>query len=396
MARHIRYWASVKYAMSKKKIAFLTSTRADFGKLKPLIAALDHEPLCDPHIFVTGMHLLAKYGLTVGEVLKFRHRNVHRFDNGAISGDLAVMLANTCLGLSSYIDQLAPDLVVVHGDRVEALAGATVGSLRNIPVAHIEGGEVSGTLDEHIRHSASKMAHLHLVANASARRRLIQMGEDSRNIFVLGSPDIDVMASGTLPSMAQVKRRYGICYAQYGILLFHPVVTELAELPRQVGALIRVLVDSRRDHVVIYPNNDPGSDVILNAYESAFSDNVHFRTLPSMRFEHFLTLIKGADYIIGNSSAGIREAPFYGVPSIDLGSRQFNRLDGKKAPSVKHVPHFEADIIDKLIAQFAGKKIRFTPAAHFGDGKSAERFLQLLRTPTFWAVARQKRFIDLQ
>lgn len=386
----------MKFDMSKRKILFLTSTRADFGKLKPLIAVLDQEPSCEAHIFVTGMHLAAKYGMTVGEVLKFRRKDVYRFDNNAISGDLAAMLANTCLGLASYVDRLAPDLIVVHGDRVEALAGATVGSLKGIPVAHIEGGEVSGTLDEHIRHSTSKMAHLHLVANGSARRRLIQMGENSRNIFVLGSPDLDVMASGALPSMARVKRRYGISYAQYGILLFHPVVTELAELPCQVSVLTRALVDSGRDHVVIYPNNDPGSDIILDAYKSAFSDNPHFRILPSMRFEHFLTLIKGADYMIGNSSAGVREAPFYGVPSIDLGSRQLNRLDGRKAPSVQHVSHFKADIIGKLTARFAGKKIRFAPAAHFGDGKSAERFLQLLHTPTFWSVARQKRFVDLQ
>jgi UDP-N-acetylglucosamine 2-epimerase (hydrolysing) len=386
----------MKVETPRKKIVFLTSTRADFGKLKPLIAALGKEPSCEAHIFVTGMHLAAKYGLTVGEVLKFRRKNVYRFDNDAISADLAAMLANTCLGLSRYLDALEPDLIVVHGDRVEALAGATVGSLKRISVAHVEGGEVSGTLDEHIRHSVSKMAHLHLVANATARNRLIQMGENAHNIFVLGSPDIDVMASDTLPTADQVTRRYGIPYTHYGILLFHPVVTELEELPRQVRALTRALVDSSRDHVVIYPNNDPGTDVILNSYRAAFSKNPHFRILPSMRFEYFLTLVKNADYMIGNSSAGIREAPFYGVPSIDLGSRQLNRLEGKRTPSVQHVPHFDADAIGKLIARFAGKKIRFAPVAQFGDGKSGERFLQLLRKPEFWSVARQKRFIDLQ
>ncbi len=385
----------MKAATLGKKIVFLTSTRADFGKLKPLIAALSKEPWCEAHIFVTGMHLVAKYGHTVGEVLKFRRKNVYRFDNGAISADLAAMLANTCLGLSRYLDALKPDLIIVHGDRVEALAGAIVGSLKRISVAHVEGGEVSGTIDEHIRHSASKMAHLHLVANATARKRLMQMGENAHNIFVLGSPDIDVMAYGALPAADRVKRRYGIPYRHYGVLLFHPVVTELEELPRQAHTLTRALVDSGRDYVVIYPNNDPGTDVILDSYRVAFSKNPHFRILPSMRFEYFLTLIKNADYMIGNSSAGIREAPFYGVPSIDLGSRQLNRLEGNKPRSVQHVPHYDADAIGKLIARFACKKIRFARVAQFGDGKSGERFLQLLRQPEFWSVARQKRFIDL-
>src|SRR5262249_33469221 len=146
-------------------------------------------------IFVTGMHTLESYGYTVDEVRKggFEHVFVHV--NQIIGEPMDLILANTVHGLSRYVHDSPPDMIVVHGDRVEALAGAIVGSLRNIRTVHIEGGEISGTIDGSIRHAISKLAHIHCVANNDAAGRLIQMGEDPRAIYVIGSPDIDIMIS---------------------------------------------------------------------------------------------------------------------------------------------------------------------------------------------------------
>ena len=189
-----------------KKIVFLTGTRADYGKLKSLISVTQNSDFFETHVFVTGMHLNKLYGYTVNEIEKNNIRNLYKFENHDSVKYMDRTLAKTINGFSKYIENLKPDLIIIHGDRVEALAGALVGSINNILVAHIEGGEVSGTIDEMIRHSVSKMSHIHLVSNKLAKRRLIQMGEYDENIFIIGSPDLDLMKSEDLPSLRFVKK----------------------------------------------------------------------------------------------------------------------------------------------------------------------------------------------
>ena len=190
---------------NQKKIVFLTGTRADFGKLKSLIKITQENPNFDVQIFVTGMHLDDKYGFTVNEIYKSGFKNIYTFKNHVGAEFMDRTLAKTITGFSEYIATQKPDLIVVHGDRVEALAGAIVGSLNNILVSHIEGGEISGTIDELIRHSVSKLAHLHLVSNEEAKGRLIQMGELESSIYVIGSPDLDLMNPSNLPNLKTVK-----------------------------------------------------------------------------------------------------------------------------------------------------------------------------------------------
>ena len=154
--------------MSKlKKILFLTGTRADFGKIKSLISILDTSQEFEVFVFVTGMHLQKEYGYTLIEIERCNFKNVHTFENHTHETTMDLTLAKTIEGLSSYCKQVSPDLIVVHGDRIETLAGAIVGSLNNILVAHIEGGELSGTVDELIRHSVSKLSHIHFVSNVA-------------------------------------------------------------------------------------------------------------------------------------------------------------------------------------------------------------------------------------
>ena len=184
----------------KRKIIFLTGTRADFGKLKPLMDKIENSDIFDCHIFVTGMHTLKKYGSTSQEVVKCKYKNIKIFDNQQNSTKQDIILSNTISGFSDYVDSLNPDMIIVHGDRVEALGGAIVGSLNNILVSHIEGGEISGTVDELIRHAVSKLSHIHFVANLDAKERLLQMGEKNETLFIIGSPEIDVMRNSNLPS----------------------------------------------------------------------------------------------------------------------------------------------------------------------------------------------------
>ena len=373
--------------MQRRKVVVLTGTRADFGKLKTLLLRLEEDEQIELHVFVTGMHMLSRYGYTCEEVEKLGFTSIYKFINQNASDSMDHILAKTIAGLADYVREIQPDLLLVHGDRVEALAGATVGALNNVLTGHIEGGEVSGTVDELVRHAVSKLSHAHFVANDEARNRLIQLGEADESVFVIGSPDIDVMNSDALPPIEKVRSRYEFAFEHYGILMFHPVTTEVGDLRRQIREVVDQVIASGKNYVVIYPNNDHGTELILDEYER-LRDNPHFRIYPSMRFEYFLSLLKHADFVIGNSSAGVREAPHFGVPTINLGSRQTNRV---YCETVMDVP------IDRVAIQAAlggvGDMSREV-ASLFGEGDSAARFHAIVSQAAFWRMPSQKYFVD--
>ncbi|HEV2468983.1 MAG TPA: UDP-N-acetylglucosamine 2-epimerase [Candidatus Sulfotelmatobacter sp.] len=374
---------------SKRNIAFLTATRADFGKLKSLMKAVSDSDEFECSIFATGMHMLARYGSTINEIYKSGFHDVHPYINqdGSVNSQMDLVLANTVSGLGLYVRESKPDLLVVHGDRVEALGGAIVGALNNIRVAHIEGGEVSGTVDEVLRHAVTKLSHLHFVANEEAAARLRQMGEASNSIFVIGSPDTDIMFSDSLPTLQEVKNRYEIPFDRYGIVLYHPVTTELEHTRRDASELVSALIDSGMNFVIIHPNNDHGAEAILQEMER-LRGVPRFRFIPSMRFEHFLVLMRNGSAVVGNSSAGIREAPSYGVPTVNIGTRQNRRFH---CDSILNVDPARDAILSALTELPKG----FAPVHHFGKGNCGPTFLNVLRDEAIWALANQKVFNDV-
>jgi UDP-N-acetylglucosamine 2-epimerase (hydrolysing) len=372
-----------------KKILFVSGTRADFGKLKPLIRQVELSPHYQEEIFVTGMHMMALYGHTALEVEKSGFKHIYRYINQREEDDMDIVLAKTIQGLSDYVKESAPDMIVVHGDRVEAMAGAIVGALNNILVAHVEGGEVSGTIDELIRHAVTKMSHIHFVSNAQAKQRLLQLGEIESSVFVIGSPDLDVMNSAQLPSLAMVREKYAIPFENFHVFMYHPVTTEIDQISQRITALTEALVESGENFIVIYPNNDHGSHYILDAIKP-LANKPGFRVFPSMRFEYFLVAIKNAISVIGNSSAGVREAPFYGVPSINIGTRQANRA---VAPSIVNIADERAALLEAIASIASHCK---EPSNEFGDGNSAALFAAALNGDGVWSVSRQKMFVDKQ
>lgn len=373
-----------------KNIVFLTGTRADFGKIKSLIQAVEEHSLFQAYVFVTGMHLQKQYGYTLIEVQRCGFQNICQFENHTHETTMDLTLAKTIEGLSAYVKQVKPDMIVVHGDRVEALAGAIVGSLNNILVAHIEGGEVSGTIDELIRHATSKMSHVHFVANEEAKKRLLQMGEIEPSVFVIGSPDIDVMFSPNLPTLATVKAYYEIPFNTYAIAMFHPVTTEISTMQAAAHNFVEALVQHQHNYIVVFPNNDLGSQTILEAY-NILKNNPHFKIFPSLRFEYFLTLLKNAQFIIGNSSAGIREAPYYKIPTINIGTRQNNRTNNSEI--------INTDYTIKSI-ETALKKVVNTKVSDvdidFGNGDSTAMFMNILQSKNLWNLNHQKQFKEIE
>lgn len=373
-----------------KKLLFITGTRADYGKIKALIREVEASEEFEAFIYVSGMHLLKVFGNTYKEVLKDKFKNVYADFSLTQSGNMSYDLGDVVCHLTSYVDHIHPDMIIVHGDRIDALAGAVVGALNNIRVAHIEGGEVSGTIDESIRHAISKFAHLHFVCNEEAKKRLIQLGEEERRIYVIGSPDIDIMLSDQLPALSTVKQYYNIAFDQYGIFMYHPVTTDYENLGWKIGQVVDSLIQSSKNYIVIYPNNDKGSEIILNEFKRLEGKN-NFRVFPSLRFEYFLTLLKNAEFMIGNSSAGVRETSIYGIPAIDIGNRQQGRYSLKISKNLQHVNEEMGEIMT-AIQNVSAYRIE---ATQFGDGNSTQRFMQTICGKEVWDFEIQKHFIDL-
>lgn len=365
------------------KIVFLTGTRADYGKLRPLIE--ETNKFYKTYIYVCGMHLLPQFGSTYTDIIEDGFDNIYCANDISFSNKMDIDLANTIISFNKYINNIRPELIVVHGDRTDALAGAIVGMLNNILIAHIEGGEVTGTVDEAIRHSISKMSQYHFVANYESKLRLMQLGESEDNIFVIGSPDIDTMLS-ELPNIYEVKNKYQIEFIEYSIFIYHPVTTEIPLINKYVFDIINALNRSDKNYIIVYPNNDMGSEIIINEIEKLRS-NKRYKIYKSLPFNDFLCLLKNACFIIGNSSAGIREACVYGVPAIDIGTRQNGRYSEIYLKNVQHVSENCIEILN-CISKTQHHKFK---SNYFGDGKSAIRFINALKKENITTV--QKKFI---
>ena len=366
---------------TEKKILFVTGTRADFGKLQPL-ASEAVENGFKVIFFITGMHMLEKYGLTKEEVRSYKIFETIEFLN-----QKDVVLAKTIRGFSDYITEINPDLVVIHGDRVEALACSIVCSTNYYLSAHIEGGEVSGTIDELFRHCNSKLCSLHMVSSEKAKKRVLQLGESEKDIYVIGSPELDIHRNDSGVDIDEVKRRYDINFDEYGICIFHPVTSEINTIEAQAKSLFNAMVATKKNFVVILPNNDPGNEKIRDEINNLNKKN--FKILPSMRFNYFSELIKNSSIFIGNSSAGVREVPFLGICSIDIGSRQNMRSNSK---SIYSINPFEKEEIISIINANWNKK--FPKNIDYGKGNASKKFVNILLNEDIWNNALQKNFRD--
>jgi UDP-N-acetylglucosamine 2-epimerase (hydrolysing) len=224
-----------------------------------------------------------------------------------------------------------------------------------------------------------------------AKKRLLQLGENENSIYNIGSPDVDVMLSNDLPDIEKVKSYYEIEFDDFAIAMLHPVTSELDVAEKHATIFVDSLLESNQNYVVIYPNNDLGNEHILNAYKKLKS-NPRIKIFPSLRFEYFLTLLKYSKFIIGNSSAGIHEAPVYGVPTINVGTRQNNRFNYVSISNVV----FDSEEILKSIRNAQTKEQRYQTTDHYGKGNSAQLFVEAINVPSFWLNIVQKTFVDLK
>ena len=372
----------------KKKNLFITATRSDFGKLKSLIKITKKSNKFFVYIIVTGMHMISKFGNTHQEIDKFFKSNIIKFKNQKFGDNLETVLTNTTEKFSKIVKKIKPDLILIHGDRIESLACALVGSLNHILTAHIEGGEVSGNIDDTIRHAVTKLSHVHFVGNNKAKKRVLNMGEKSNSVFTIGSPDMDILLSRKLPSIKSVKKKYGIKFENYAILLWHPVTSKVHRLKKDTNKLVNFVKEYNKNFVVIYSNNDPGTEIIIDSYKKLLKTDKN-KIFRSIRFENFISLLKNSKFIIGNSSSGIYEAPIFAVPTINIGDRQHKRLNSRAIKNLE-IESLNKYNVDKFLNSYRQIKKKY-----FGSGNTDQKFLREINKSAFWKISTQKYFSDI-
>lgn len=381
----------------KRKICVVVINRANYGRLKSVLRAIQNHPDLELQTVVGSSMLIYRYGKAV-DVMRADGFEPTAYLHMNVEGETPITMAKSAgLGLVSAPDifeKLKPDMVLVNADRFEVAPIALAASYMNIPIAHTLGGEVTGTIDEHIRHAVTKLAHLHFVAHPKAAERVIQMGEDRNNVFVVGNPSLDLIANADLTlKPAEFLAKYGGTGAildftkPYLLLLQHPVTTEYGQGLKQITETLAAIHSLQMQTIILWPNIDAGSDDIskgLRKYKENYKSNlVHFYR--NFAVEDYLKILANAQCITGNSSSGIMEAGFLGVPAVNIGTRQTGR---ERGANVMDVPYDRVLIKKAIVEQLSHG--HYPKDTLFGDGLAGEKIAHVLSTKQ---VSLQKMFV---
>ncbi len=358
------------------KVHYVTGSRADFGLMQKTLQVMAAEPRIDLGIVVTGQHLLKHYGQTVTEIRATGLPVLHEI-SVALSGDggaeMALALADELQGFVAFWQEKRPDLVLVLGDRGEMLAGALAAVHLGIHVGHIHGGELSGTLDESFRHAISKLSHFHFTANQDASNRLISMGENPDYVWEIGAPGLVGITENVERRAGWIADRFGLQPADHTVLVvFHPVVQEAGRAANQVEMLVAMLQDLNCGGLIMRPNSDAGGAEI-DACLDVLPGQGKFAVLDHLERDIYLQCLANVDLIVGNSSSGIIESASFGVPCLNIGSRQHGRL---RNDNVVDCPEMTAAALAEGFEMALHQKGRFSNL--YGDGQTAQRLCDLI------------------
>lgn len=362
----------------KRKVCYVTGTRADFGLMSSTLAALQDSEALDLSIVVTGMHLSDKYGKTIDDInaANLPISAIVQVDFENASG--AEMARNLGMMMTGFVDafvKIEPDLVLVLGDRGEMLTAALAAVHLNIAVAHIHGGERSGTIDESIRHAISKLSHFHFVSTSQSRDRLVRMGEQASAVYLTGAPGLDGIEALAVRSRKELLQDAALDPGRpVALMVYHPVVQEAETGGAGAAGIIDILLARGMQLVALKPNSDAGSEQIRTALE-ARATHVDVRVVTHFPREMFVSWMAAADLMIGNSSAGIIEAASFGTPVINIGARQNLRERNANVIDVSIDPA----AIDKAI-NFAMAHGRYDKFNVYGDGCSVARIVHLIES----------------
>lgn len=325
----------------KKKILIVTERRADFSRFKPVLDLIKKDKSLRYELVVTGIHLLKQYGYSINEIKKGGYKisktfKMYKYISNKKKDDGATMVYAMGVAISKLsliVKKIKPDIILSGFDIAANFAVTVVGAHMNIPVVHIQGGEVSGTIDESLRHAMSKFSHYHLVSNLDAKNRLIKMGEVKKNIFIVGCPSIEALYNQKKISADYFKKKIGIdINKKYIIAIQHSVTTEAKEASKQITETIKAIDNFKMPTLFVCPNNDAGSTFIIKKIKH----NKKIYYTPTLTLQEYKNLLEKCFALVGNSSSGIHEASSFLKPVINIGSRQNGRLRSKNIIDVNY------------------------------------------------------------
>lgn len=377
-----------------RRIFIVVERRADYSRFRPILQEMKKDPFFEIYLVVTGICLLETHGKDINYITEdgFEiHAQIPMFVEGSedTGAEMVRSLSRVMKGLVDELEIAKPDLVLSGFDIGANLAVTIAAAHMNIPVAHIQGGEVTGSIDESIRHAMSKFAHIHFPATELSKERLIKMGECPDSIFVVGCPSIDVLLETPVIPRKEIEDKLSIDLSKPTLLMIqHPVTTESLSSFDQISETIDAISESNINCIVSLPNNDAGHAKIIEKIKSS-----GLNWYPSLPTDLFVNLYRNVSALIGNSSSGIHETPTLRIPTINIGTRQQGR---ERAPNVIDVGYNKAEIVEaikKAVFDESFRNFVKTIDNPYGDGHSARRIVEILRTIKLDGIV-QKMFYD--
>lgn len=349
-----------------KSILYITGTRADFGLMSPVLHAIQESKKLRLDLYVTGMHCMSEFGLTVKEVKKqfpaVRVLDV-RFEDDTRESTVH-FISQFTEKLVYVLSKRKPDLVLLLGDRPEMLATAVACLYLGIPTGHIHGGELTATVDDSARHAITKLASIHFTATKEAARRIRAMGEESKRIHMVGAPAYDILRTATLPPRKEKEN--------FLLLTMHPSTGDTTASRKEMRTVIDAVASVGMPVVAIYPNADAGGRAMIKELEKKRHSR-QFKIFRSLPYEDFLALVRDARAWIGNSSGMMIESPFFGIPVVNIGMRQSHRERGNNVIDVGCEEQEISEGIQRVL-----KRGHRTTKHPWGDGHAAERIVNIL------------------
>lgn len=365
-----------------RKTAVVTGTRAEYGYLKPLMKAIDKDNDLELIPIITGMHLLSDFGNTYKVVENDFPKSVRipmdlRGDN---LKDMANYLSSGIKNFAEFFSKNPPDIIIVLGDRSEPLAAAFAAMYLNIPIAHINGGDVSGgTIDESIRHAITKIAHIHLVHTKENAERIQKMGEEKKRIFVVGALTLDIILNKDLSSKDEIFKKYDLNpNINTFLVVQHPITILKDKGYSQMRELFLALGKLKQQTVMLYPNCDAGGKEMIKLIQK-YENKDYLHVFKSLPHEDYLSLMKSVNLMIGNSSSGIIEAPSFRIPVVNIGSRQQGRSRSENIIDVEPNKNKILGVINfALNDKDFLKKVKLCKNK-FGEGKASQKIVKILK-----------------
>ena len=363
-----------------KKILYISGTRADYGLMRSVLFRINRHPDMDLHVAATGMHLMPEFGHTIDEIYRdglacHRVEATYTTDTQESMALFIGRFIEECVHLA---EKIRPDFILLLGDRGEMLGGAVAGTYLGIPVLHLHGGEITGTVDEIARHAITKMSHIHLPATQESAERIIRMGEDPGRVHVVGAPGLDQVFETAFLSPDEISERYHLNLSLPVILVvLHPVTLDAGDPALQMRRMLEAIRDLGEQSIVIYPNADAGGRAMIEVIKM-FEHCGNIQTFPSLAHQDFLSLLKISSALVGNSSSGIIEAPSFGVPAVNIGPRQKGRQRGA---NVIDCGYDKQEIVSAVRHALYDQEYRMQVLRAknpYGDGKTGVRVVQLL------------------